>query len=144
MGSEMCIRDRKCAGILIEYHSEPEEALILGVGVNVCEAPENPSYSVTSLLDKGIICSAQELQDAIIREFQALKDEYDQYGAEKIQQRWSKAAHPIGALLNIRTVNEEFCGEYLGLSNNGTLQVKLDTGEVREVMAADCFMIPKG
>ena len=138
--NDVLLDGAKCAGILIEYHEQPCEALILGVGVNVCSAPEAMPYPVTSLRAHGIVCTAQELQSRFIAEFQNLRQELHQSGSESLYQKWSAVAHPVGTALKIRTVKENFCGTYLGLNYNGALRVRLESGAVREVMAADCFI----
>ncbi len=138
--NDVLLGGAKCAGILIEYHQHPCEALILGIGVNIRSVPENAPYPVTSLLEQGIVCTATEFQDAFIREFQLLRSELQRSGANSIYKKWSNAAHPAGTELNIRTLKENFSGTYLGLTSTGTLQVKLDTGEIREVISADCFI----
>src|SRR6202012_5014542 len=58
----------KIAGILLE---QADEATIMGVGLNVLEAPSNTAYKTTTIVANGGIASVDSARDILLERIEA-------------------------------------------------------------------------
>lgn len=125
----------KLAGILLE---RVDEAVVIGIGVNLAHHPRDIHRPATSLA--ALVGSAPE--PAVFLE--ALADSFARWlvrwrgeGLARIRSHWLEAAHPVGAALT--TAAGE--GLFDGLDETGALRLRLADGRVRVIHAGDVFLI---
>jgi BirA family biotin operon repressor/biotin-[acetyl-CoA-carboxylase] ligase len=125
----------KLAGILLERAGD---AVVVGIGANLACHPEGLDRPVTSLA--ALTGSApdphsflEELSDALARWLSRWRGE----GLGPVRAAWLAAAPPIGTAL--ATAGGD--GLFDGLTENGSLRLRLADGTIREIHAGDVFLI---
>lgn len=128
--NDLYVGRRKVGGILAEARTQGEDTYVaVGVGLNVLG-------SAASLKVRGATTLEEEAgrSFALAPLLQAVLDRLDQ---ELAAPRWSEevhaweraSAHRPGDRLTIRREGRDITGEYLGLSPEGFLRLKTDSGE---------------
>jgi BirA family transcriptional regulator, biotin operon repressor / biotin---[acetyl-CoA-carboxylase] ligase len=138
--NDVLIDGAKLAGILLE---RADDAIIIGIGVNLGFHPDGLARPVTSLaaqgidaLDPGYFC--EDLARAFARWLSRWRGE----GMNVIQKVWLAAAHPTGTALTANLSDGTACdGLFDGLDNDGALRLRLADGSVRVIHAGDVFLI---
>jgi BirA family transcriptional regulator, biotin operon repressor / biotin---[acetyl-CoA-carboxylase] ligase len=138
--NDLLIDGAKLAGILLE---RADDAIIIGIGVNLGFHPDGLDRPVTSLAaqgldtpDPGYFC--EDLARAFARWLSRWRGE----GMAVIRQVWLAAAHPIGTALTANLSDSSACdGLFDGLDNDGALRLRLADGSVRAIHAGDVFLI---
>lgn len=141
--NDVLLNGRKCCGILTEMTSEGDQIkyVVAGIGLNVNqrEFPEALRTLASSLRLEGkrsysrieILCSLLEHLEAICRELRLA-------GSGAIIERWvRRSSYAVGKRVRVNLGDREIRGVTAGLSERGTLKVKLDTGQIEEIMAGD-------
>lgn len=136
--NDILARNRKLAGLLIEQ-PDPER-LIVGIGVNVTNAPwlEDPALVATRLAD--LLPSAPELDDLCIRLLNAFGEAHAEMNAgglrpiiEKLNATWTEM-RPIELELRGR---EPLRGQFAGLESSGDLRIVDLVGRTRVIPHLD-------
>jgi len=133
--NDIMLGGAKLAGILIE--AAPVGAhldwLVIGIGMNLREAPEIPGRTTTSLAAHGIDLTPAAAAAAILASLSRWHDA----APDAIQQTWLARAHPIGTPLEIRSQHGTRSGSFAGLSPTGELLLRhenrietISTGDV--------------
>jgi BirA family biotin operon repressor/biotin-[acetyl-CoA-carboxylase] ligase len=141
--NDVLIGGAKVAGILLESASDKSGRtnLVVGIGVNVVEAPHHVPYPATSLEAAGISAiSAQRL-------FAALTDAWvDQFviwdggrGFAAIRTRWLEHAAGLGSPIDVRLGEEIVRGAFDTIDEQGMLVMRTPKGDVRKVAAGDVY-----
>ena len=133
--NDLLVGDAKLAGILLERSGD---AVIVGIGVNLVEAPDVPGRSITSLdqhrftIDRNVFAGA--LEESWTR---ALRGWHD--GAwEQLRADWLARAHPFGTPLTVHGADGGLlAGTFAGLDNDGALQLQLTSGTRRTIHAGE-------
>lgn len=129
---------KKLSGILLEAHqvTAKTKAVVVGMGVNVVEAPQGLPYPTTSLKELGSSADAAGL-------FTALSDHWsDQYqrwnggrGLSDILSSWRRHAAGLGQDIAVATPGGEVRGQFEDIDAQGHLIVR-DRDNVRHKVAA--------
>jgi BirA family transcriptional regulator, biotin operon repressor / biotin---[acetyl-CoA-carboxylase] ligase len=138
--NDLMIGEAKLAGILLE---RADDAIVVGIGVNLGFYPDGLDRPVTSLAaqgldapDPGYFC-----QD-LVRAFAHWLSRWRGEGMTVVRQAWLAAAHPIGTALTARLGDGSSCdGLFDGLDNDGALRLRLADSSVRAIHAGDVFLI---
>jgi BirA family biotin operon repressor/biotin-[acetyl-CoA-carboxylase] ligase len=131
--NDVLVNDGKIAGILVE---SVEGAQIIGIGVNVLEAPRNAPYKTSTLVGAGGIATVDGARDILLDGLAKHLEYWAEHGFESILAEWLARAHPIGTPLraSIGGLTEE--GLFAGLDADGAML--LDTADGRKrIVAAD-------
>jgi BirA family biotin operon repressor/biotin-[acetyl-CoA-carboxylase] ligase len=130
----------KLAGILLEATrlSDGRNAIAIGFGVNVVEAPDGLPYPATSLSALGVTRSAEEvfeaLSDAWVDSF-GLWDEGR--GIADVLARWRKSAAGIGAPVAVTQDGEVMRGIFENIDDDGRLVVRAEDNRRIAISAGD-------
>ncbi len=135
--NDVLVDGKKISGILLEVH---DDALIIGIGINVKAAPENAMYQTTAINDFGIKLGVKEILEILAKNLYNNIEIIKQEGFGKIRAKWLANAHNIGGQIQVNLVNEIIVGCFNGISEVGGLIV--DTGtEHKTIMAGDVFYL---
>jgi BirA family biotin operon repressor/biotin-[acetyl-CoA-carboxylase] ligase len=133
--NDVLIADAKLAGILIDAAPVGQHLdwLVIGIGVNLRNAPEIPGRSTTSLAAHHVDLGPHDAAAAILARLSSWQDA-DPFD---IRSAWLARAHPIGTALEIRGAHQTHIGTFAGLSPAGELLLQtknriepISTGDV--------------
>jgi BirA family biotin operon repressor/biotin-[acetyl-CoA-carboxylase] ligase len=144
--NDVLLAGAKLAGILIESGRRTGGGLWLaiGVGVNLADAPDIPDYPATALarhLRPGASrpspdAALELLSAAMSRRMQHWQDE----GFEPVRQAWLQRAFGMGRACTARPGDGAALeGVAEGLDADGSLLLRLASGELRRITAGDVF-----
>ncbi|MBD58781.1 MAG: biotin--[acetyl-CoA-carboxylase] ligase [Citromicrobium sp.] len=130
----------KLAGILLEREGE---AVVVGIGVNLAQAPDLPDRATAKLADFGPAPDrdtfAATLAECWSRDLARWRD----YGIEPLLARWRAASVPEGTPLTVHEPAGEIAkGVYAGLSDDGAMRLRLADGTTRVIHAGDVMLAP--
>jgi BirA family biotin operon repressor/biotin-[acetyl-CoA-carboxylase] ligase len=130
----------KVAGILLEavpLVGSPN-CVVIGIGVNVREAPKDVPYPATSLAACGINTTAEALFEALAEAWVELVAVWDGgRGFATIRDRWLANAVGIGGPISVKVGEEIVSGTFETIDLEGRLIVRSDDGTSRQISAGD-------
>jgi BirA family biotin operon repressor/biotin-[acetyl-CoA-carboxylase] ligase len=134
--NDVMVDGAKLAGILLERE---RDTVIIGIGVNLAAAPALPDRPTVALADLAVPPTrdtfAQTLADGLAGEIERWRS----YGLGPVIARWKAAAHPVGTALAVidegGSISVE--GQFAGLGEDGSLQLRLADGQLRAIHAGD-------
>jgi BirA family transcriptional regulator, biotin operon repressor / biotin---[acetyl-CoA-carboxylase] ligase len=110
--------------------------LILGIGLNVLQAPGGMSHQVSTIVGCGGLATVDGARDRLLTSLATWFDIWQQDGFAPIRAAWLARAHPIGSSLNVRLGEQFVAGTFAGIDDDGTLL--LDTSDERvRIVAGD-------
>lgn len=130
----------KLSGILLEASKTPDgrQAIVIGCGVNVVNAPEGTPYPATSLRTLGVEQSAEDV-------FEALSDAWvevfglwdDGRGVGSVLELWKESAAGIGAPVAVQQDGLIRRGIFETIDSSGRLIIRDDDGSRFPITAGD-------
>lgn len=127
----------KLAGILLEREGT---ALVVGIGVNLAQAPALKDRATISLSAIGPAPSRDMFTMTLRSSFALELDRWRSYGVEPLVRRWLVAAHPRGTQLTVAPPGEaRLMGAFDGLTGDGALRLRTIDGATRVIHAGDVF-----
>lgn len=137
--NDVLVNGAKLAGILLEREGE---AVIVGIGVNLAAAPDLPDRPTVSLAALGGNLSRDAFAEALASAFARDLERWRRYGLGPIVARWLAAGHPVGTPLR---AEDGVSGTFVGLSDEGALQLRLPDGTTRIVHSGEVTLAaPQG
>jgi len=134
--NDVLVSGAKIAGILLEQEGD---ATILGIGLNVLQAPVNASYKTTTIVASGGIASVDSARDILLDRLSRHLEVWQAEGFAPIRAGWLERSYPVGASIRVNAHGESIEGVFGGLDQDGALL--LDTPEGRQrVVAGDVSM----
>lgn len=133
--NDLLVDGAKLSGILLE---RAEDAVVIGVGVNLAHHPESLDRPATSLAAlTGVAPEPDAFLEMLAERFERWLGRWRGEGLAPVRARWLAAAHPVGTAL--ATVQGE--GLFDGLDEDGALRLRLADGTSRVIHAGDVFLI---
>jgi BirA family biotin operon repressor/biotin-[acetyl-CoA-carboxylase] ligase len=133
--NDILVDGAKLSGILLE---RAEDAVVIGIGVNLAAHPHAIDRPVSSLA--AVTGSAPDpaafLED-LASAFERWLGRWRSDGLAPVRARWLGAAHPLGTALS----TGEGEGLFDGLDDSGALRLRLADGRTRVIHAGDVFLI---
>lgn len=120
----------KLAGILLEQQGT---AVIVGIGVNLAQAPKLPDRETVAVANLGATPDRNRFADALVRQFALELERWRAYGVDPVVNRWLARGHPLGTPL----ATEGLLGTFAGLTPDGALQLRLADGSSRTIHAGE-------
>ncbi len=137
--NDLLIDGAKVSGILLE---RVDDAVVVGIGVNVAHHPELPDRRSTSLAEQGAAITPAELLEKLAEMLAAWLAIWRAEGLAPIVKRWVERAHPPGTPLRARLADGgEVLGTFETLAPDGALMLRLVDGSVRAIHAGDVFLV---
>lgn len=130
----------KLCGILLERAGD---AVIIGIGVNIADAPEMAERLTVSMRSLGVgNCDAGLLLEEIAMEFAVQLDRWRTYGVESIVRAWLARAHAPGTPLFVNLPDgTSLEGRFETLGTDGALILSLADGTRHVIHAGDIFLL---
>lgn len=133
--NDLLIGAAKLSGILLERAGE---AVIVGIGVNLAQAPAVEGRETIALSAFGPAPDRDLFAASLARHFDAELERWRSYGLEPLIRRWQAAAHPLGTPLAVGEPGETpLQGTFAGLASDGALQLRLADGTTRTIHAGE-------
>lgn len=131
--NDVLVRDGKIAGILLE---QVDGALVLGIGVNVLEAPSGVSYQVSTIVGCGGLATVDGAREKLLAALANWFGTWQQEGFAPIRTAWLARAHPVGSTLGVRLGEQFVGGTFAGIDLDGALLLDTPEGQKR-IVAGD-------
>ena len=137
--NDLLVRKAKIAGILLE---RADDAVVVGIGVNIVSHPDDVGRDTTSLAREGVQIEPEALLRDLAAGFAGLVDLWRRDGLAPIRRAWLAKAHVVGTPLSVRLPDgTALTGLFDGLDPDGALILRLAGGERRVIHAADVFLV---
>jgi BirA family transcriptional regulator, biotin operon repressor / biotin---[acetyl-CoA-carboxylase] ligase len=139
--NDIMLADAKLSGILLE---RCDDAVVVGFGVNLVEAPDIAGRQVTCLREHAIahVADAATLNLDLARAFADGLAAWRASGVEPVLRRWLQVAHSAGKAMRISLPNGELLvGTFAGIDSEGALILKRDNGSMHVVHAGDVELL---
>ncbi|HVN77529.1 MAG TPA: biotin--[acetyl-CoA-carboxylase] ligase [Terriglobia bacterium] len=141
--NDILLSQKKCAGILLELHSDSDQIrhLILGIGINVNHRafpPELDGHATSLLLETGRRFRRAEVLLALLDQLELVYQQFLVSGAGKIVEAWKKnSSFADGKKVSVVLGSKPIRGITVGVSARGALQVRLESGQTEEFISGD-------
>ena len=135
--NDVLINNCKISGILLEII--PPSKVIIGIGVNICAAPNIDNISTTCLKEHGIAVDRIEFMRPYLEIFTNIVATYQKEGRQKIIDMWLDNAHKVGQKITVRGEKTQISGEFVGLDKQGFLLLKTSDNSIKTISAGDIY-----
>ena len=137
--NDLMLGQAKLAGILLE---RAEDAVVIGIGVNLAQHPDLTDRRTTSLAAAGHPIAPEPFADILVVTVAHWLARWRREGLAPIRRRWLDRAHPVGTALTARLPDgSSLDGLFDGLDADGALLLRLAGGERRVIHAGDVFLL---
>lgn len=136
--NDVLVGGGKIAGILLE---QVNDGTIVGIGLNVLQAPSNSAYKTTTLVANGGIASVDGARDILLDRLGRHLQAWQADGFVPIRDQWLDRSYPIGAAIRATSSGQPVAGRFAGLDADGALLLDTPSGRQRivagEIVAAE-------
>lgn len=133
--NDLTIGAAKLAGILLERVGD---AVIVGIGVNLAQAPQVEGRETMALAGFGPTPDRDHFAASLARQFDLELERWRSFGLEPLIRRWLAAGHPVGTPLAVGEPGDvPLYGRFGGLTADGALQLCLADGTTRTIHAGE-------
>jgi BirA family biotin operon repressor/biotin-[acetyl-CoA-carboxylase] ligase len=136
--NDVLVSGAKIAGILLE---QVDDATIMGIGLNVLEAPSNAAYKTTTIVANGGIASVDGARDILLERLASHLSTWQNDGFAPIREQWLGRSYPVGAAIRASSAGKPVAGHFAGLDLDGALLLDTPLGRQR-IVAGD--VVPTG
>ena len=136
--NDVIVNGAKIAGILLE---QIDGATIMGIGLNVLQAPSNAAYKTTTIVANGGIASVDGARDILLDRLGQHLSTWQDHGFAPIRAQWLKRSFPLGAAIRASSAGEPVAGQFAGLDLDGALLLDTPRGRQR-ILAGE--VVPTG
>lgn len=137
--NDLLLGTAKLSGILLE---RIDDAVVIGIGVNLAHHPDLPDRATTSLAAHGVNLLPSTLAEVLAESMTRWVARWRSGGLAPVRVRWLARAHPPGTALTARLPDGgSVDGLFDGLDADGALLLRLASGERRVIHAADVFLL---
>ena len=124
--NDVLLRDGKIAGILLE---QADEMLVLGIGINVLEAP--PGTPASTIVGSGGLASVDGTRGKLLSALANWLEVWQQDGFAPIRTAWLSRAHPPGTTLRLTLGDRIVEGRFADIGEDGALVIDTDEGRLK-------------
>jgi BirA family biotin operon repressor/biotin-[acetyl-CoA-carboxylase] ligase len=140
--NDLLINRLKASGILIEAEMLPsgQRAVVIGIGININNMPDNPAYPVTRISDYAAGVSADILFTHLFAEMTEVLNLWNAgEGVSDVMQQWRSVACGIGEEIRVNLPNRSLTGRFCGIDDQGYLILDEGDGVKTAIAAGDVF-----
>lgn len=144
--NDLYARDKKVAGILTEFATDPDrmEYMIIGVGVNCHWAPADPppeGMAATSILKEGgRKISRLDLLTCFLRHGEMLYKKAQVEGVAFLREEWNRHSLVMNRRVTIQGGQDSWTGLAQGIDQHGGLILLLDSGRQETFLVGDVHL----
>ncbi|WP_410468059.1 biotin--[acetyl-CoA-carboxylase] ligase [Sphingomonas sp. JC676] len=137
--NDLLVEGAKLSGILLE---RTEDAVVIGLGVNLAHCPEGLDRAATSMRVYGPAPDPAIFAETLAESFERWVARWRGEGLASVRERWLVHAHPAGTALTARLADGSAVdGLFDGLTSEGALILRLADGTRRVIHAGDVFLL---
>ena len=137
--NDVLLGGTKCSGILLERQ---QDALVIGIGINLAHHPEGTERPATSLAAAGLpVPTPAAVLDELAAAFAHWRGQWEAHGFPPIRAAWLARAAGVGSRIVARLGSDSPEGIFTGLADDGALLMQLDDGAVRAIHAGEVFAL---
>lgn len=129
--NDVLVDGGKIAGILVE---NADDATILGIGLNVLEAPASVGYRTATLAGCGGIASVDGARDLLLLELERMVTGWLEQGFAPVREAWLARSYAPGTPLRVNVQGRVVEGAFVGLDEDGALRLNTPEGPRRIVV----------
>ena len=116
--NDVLVLGGKIAGILVEH---AEDTQIIGIGLNILEAPRDTPYKTATLVASGGLATVDGARDILLDRLEHHLLAWQRHGFGPIRTAWLERAHPVGTTLRVSIAGALSEGAFAGLGDDGAL-----------------------
>ena len=136
--NDLMLGDAKLCGILLEGEGG---TVVIGIGVNLVQAPQLPDRKTVALADVTTPPSRDAFASRLAQAFETELERWRTFGIEPLIRRWTAAGTPEGTALSVHEPGgEKVQGRFAGLDPAGNMRLRLEDGTVRVIHAGDIML----
>ncbi len=137
--NDLLVGEAKLGGILLERQ---RDAVIVGIGVNLAEAPDVPGRKTVSLAALGHAVNRDAFASALAAAWAEDLTAWHAGGWPMLREDWLARTLLKGTLLGVNLTEEgRVIGGFAGLEPDGAVLLRLADGTVRAIHAGDVDLI---
>jgi BirA family biotin operon repressor/biotin-[acetyl-CoA-carboxylase] ligase len=137
--NDVLVHGAKLAGVLLERQGD---AVVVGIGVNLVQAPAVPDRPTQSLTGLGLTVARDAFAHALAGEWRTALDLWHAGGWPGLRDEWQALAHPRGTLLQTHDRdNGMVIGAFAGLDADGAALIRLADGQTHAIHAGDVDVV---
>lgn len=137
--NDLLVGEAKLGGILLERQ---RDAVVVGIGVNLAEAPDVSGRKTVSLAGMGQAVSRDAFASALAETWAEDLTAWHAGGWPMLRAEWLARTLPKGTLLGVNLTEEgHVIGGFAGLEPDGAVLLRLADGSVRAIHAGDVELI---
>ena len=137
--NDLLLGGAKLAGILLERSNE---AVVIGIGVNLAHHPDLPDRPTISIAAQGGTVSPAIFADTLVEAVARWVDRWRHGGVAAVRAAWLQRAHPHGTPIRLHEADgAAVSGLFEGLDGDGALILRLADGRARVIHAGDVFLL---
>lgn len=142
--NDVLLNGGKVAGMLLETIGPRGDALSIGIGVNLAQAPDAVSLEqgavrpVSLLSETGAQVTPAEFLDLLAPAYARYEAQFTTYGFAPIRDLWLDRAARLGTEIIARLPTQEVAGRFDTVDEQGHLVLSTPQG-LRRIAAADVF-----
>lgn len=149
--NDILIDGKKTVGILTEMQAEQDQIqyVVIGMGINVNqtkeEMPEDIQHRATSLrIESGREWDIKTLIQQILPAFEKAYATYMESGFPPVKEKWESYGFKIGETIQIKTMQNEWQSEFLGIAEDGALIANDKNGKQVNLYSAEIEWFKEG
>lgn len=137
--NDLLLDGAKLSGILLERW---QDAVVIGIGVNLAAAPRIADRETIALADTGVTLSPADLTKALVPVMAGMIALWRGEGADAIVSRWTARSAVLDTPMRVVVPGEgAVAGAYRGLEADGALRLRLAGGRERAIHAGEVALI---
>lgn len=138
--NDLLIGNAKLSGVLLERGAD--DAVIVGIGVNLASHPGLAERPTTSLADHHVTVAPAPFVEVLADSMARWLATWRIYGLDPVRARWLAGAHPVGTALSVQLPDGRAVdGLFDGLDGSGALLMRMAGGGREVVHAGDVFLL---
>ncbi len=143
--NDILIDNKKCAGILVEaidIEHENYPAIIVGIGVNISNAPLEISTYLNKHVNECKNISIEQFQKQFFEFFDTNYSKWKELGFEAFKSSFIEYTYPKGSKIGVKIAENKITGEFIDIDNDGNLELLCNkTEKIRKITSGDVFLM---
>ncbi len=138
--NDILIDSAKVSGILLEsikYNNS--QYLVIGIGINVNDAPVLQDRKTTSLCEVNLGSSVIGVLDSVMNSFMTYYDLWRNEGFLKIRELWLERSYRPGEMITFSDGANVIEGSFIDIDANGSIRLKLSSGQIYTNNSGEVF-----